>query len=131
MVSPEHIVSLEDVSTGSKELLSGLSRIRKELDANFVDLRDGYAARMFPFVADSMERVLALRDQVFAAGKAFNEVKAYYGEGDGKYDSASTAEYLGKPTSLEFFGIFKSFVTSWDVSHTKGKGVINHPVLAC
>jgi cytokinesis protein len=118
-------VSYEELSSGTKELQTGLTRIRRELETNFVSLSDGYARRMFPFVADAEERVLTLRDRVMAAGKAFNEVKAYYGEGDDRFDPSSNAEVFGRPTSLEFFGVFKTFTTSYnvsDVSYGKSKG---------
>jgi hypothetical protein len=72
---------------------------------------------MYPFATDSEERILALKDRVMIAGRAFNEVKTYYGEGDDRFDPSSGVEVFGRPTSLEFFGIFKTFVTSWDVSH--------------
>ncbi len=108
-------VSYEELSSGTRELNTGLSRIRNELETNFVNLNDGYARRMFPFVADAEERVLTLRDRVLAAGKAFNEVKAYYGEGDDRFDPTSGAEFFGRPTSLEFFGNFKTFITSYNV----------------
>lgn len=108
-------VSYEELSSGTRELNTGLSRIRSELEMNFVNLNDGYARRMFPFVADAEERVLTLRDRVLAAGKSFNEVKAYYGEGDDRFDPSSSAEFFGRPTSLEFFGTFKTFITSYNV----------------
>jgi hypothetical protein len=82
---------------------------------------------MFPFVADAEERVLTLRDRVMAAGKAFNEVKAYYGEGDDRFDPTSNAEVFGRPTSLEFFGVFKTFVTSYNVSLPRWSVHINFP----
>jgi hypothetical protein len=82
---------------------------------------------MFPFVADAEERVLTLRDRVMAAGKAFNEVKAYYGEGDDRFDPTSNAEVFGRPTSLEFFGVFKTFVTSYNVSLPGWSIQINFP----
>ncbi len=108
-------VSYEELSSGTKELQTGLVRIRRELESHFVSLSDGYARRMFPFVASAEERVLTLRDQVLSAGKIFNEVKTYYGEGDDRFDPSSSVEVFGRPTSLEFFGIFKTFLTSYNV----------------
>lgn len=109
-------MSYEDISSGTKELQTGLAKIKRDLDDRFDDITDGYVRRMYPFATDSEERILALKDRVLAAGRAFNEVKTYYGEGDDRFDPSSTVEIFGRPTSLEFFGIFKTFVTSWDVS---------------
>jgi hypothetical protein len=109
-------VSLEEVSTGARDLHNGLQKIRKDLEGRFLDANDGYAKRMFPFSATAEGRVEALRDQVQAGIRAFNEVKMYYGEGDDKYNAASNPLALGRPTSLEFFGVFKTFLISYDVS---------------
>ena len=109
-------MSYEDISSGTRELQTGLTKIKRDLDDRFVDTTDGYVRRMYPFATDSEERILALKDRVMTAGRAFNEVKTYYGEGDDRFDPTSGVEVFGRPTSLEFFGIFKTFVTSWDVS---------------
>lgn len=113
-------MSYEDISLGTRELQTGLTKIKRDLDDRFVDTTDGYVRRMYPFATDSEERILALKDRVITAGRAFNEVKTYYGEGDDRFDPTSGVEVFGRPTSLEFFGIFKTFVTSWDVSR-KGR----------
>jgi hypothetical protein len=110
-------VSYEDISSSTRELQTGLTKIKRDLEDRFVDITDGYVRRMYPFATDSEERILALKDRVMIAGRAFNEVKTYYGEGDDRFDPSSGVEVFGRPTSLEFFGIFKTFVTSWDVSH--------------
>lgn len=109
-------VSLEEISSGSRELLNGLQKIRRDLEARMLNADDGYTRRMFPFTAVAEDRVEALRDMVQAGARAFNEVKQYYGEGDDKYDAVTNPVALSRPTSLEFFGTFKAFVTSYDVS---------------
>lgn len=72
---------------------------------------------MFPFTANAEGRVDALRDQVQSGIRAFNEVKMYFGEGDERYNATTNPLALGRPGSLEFFGVFKTFLTSYDVSH--------------
>ncbi|KAJ9107724.1 hypothetical protein QFC21_001184 [Naganishia friedmannii] len=114
-------VSYEDISSGTKELQIGLAKIKRDLEDRFGDITDGYVRRMYPFATDSEERILALKDRVLAAGRSFNEVKMYYGEGDDRFDPTSETEVFGRPTSLEFFGIFKTFVTSWDLCRAQNR----------
>ena len=109
-------MSLEELSAGSRDLHTGLQKIRRDLESRFLDVNDGYSKRMFPFSAAAEGRVDALKDQVQAGIRAFNEVKMYYGEGDEKYNAATNPLALGRPGSLEFFGVFKTFLTSYDVS---------------
>lgn len=111
-------VSVEELSSGSRELRNGIQKIRRDLENRFLDPEDGYAKRMFPFSNDAEGRVEALLDQVKAGIRAFNEVKTYFGEGDSNYNAASNPLALGRPSSLEFFGIFKTFLTSYDVSRS-------------
>lgn len=99
-------------------MLSGLQKIRRDLETRLLKADDGYTRRMFPFTTVATGRVEALKDMVQAAARAFNEVKQYYGEGDDKYDAVTNPIALSRPTSLEFFGIFKTFLTSYDVSPT-------------
>jgi cytokinesis protein len=101
---------------GARDLHTGLEKIRRDLESRFLDINDGYSKRMFPFSANAEGRVEALRDQVQAGIRAFNEVKMYYGEGDEKYNATTNPLVLGRPGSLEFFGVFKTFLTSYDVS---------------
>ncbi|KAJ9115891.1 hypothetical protein QFC22_005034 [Naganishia vaughanmartiniae] len=114
-------VSYEDISLGTKELQIGLAKIKRDLEDRFGDISDGYVRRMYPFATDSEERILALKDRVLAAGRSFNEVKMYYGEGDDRFDPTSETEVFGRPTSLEFFGVFKTFVTSWDLCRAQNR----------
>lgn len=109
-------VSVEEISMGARDLHTGLEKIRRDLESRFLDINDGYSKRMFPFSANAEGRVEALRDQVQAGIRAFNEVKMYYGEGDEKYNATTNPLVLGRPGSLEFFGVFKTFLTSYDVS---------------
>jgi len=101
---------------GARDLHTGLEKIRRDLESRFLDINDGYSKRMFPFSANAEGRVEALRDQVQAGIRVFNEVKMYYGEGDEKYNATTNPLVLGRPGSLEFFGVFKTFLTSYDVS---------------
>jgi hypothetical protein len=124
-------VSYEDISSGTRELQTGLAKIKRDLEDRFDDITDGYVRRMYPFATDSEERILALKDRVLVAGRAFNQVKTYYGEGDDRFDPSSTVEVFGRPTSLEFFGIFKTFVTSWDVSRFQRREARTDPLQLC
>jgi cytokinesis protein len=61
---------------------------------------------MWRFTAEAAERLDDLVDEVNLADATFGEVLKYYGEGDSTMSSA------------EFYGIFKTFVTSYKVQKT-------------
>lgn len=95
---------------GLFELREGLRRIRAELNEHFQDLdalptEDRFGRTMWRFVGEASDRLEDLVDQVTLAEATFNEVLKYYGEEDKTI------------TSTEFFGIFKTFVTSYKVCH--------------
>lgn len=104
-------VNLLDVRKGTNELRDGLKRVRTELNEHFADVdasssQDLYAKKMWRFVGEASDRLKDLIDEVNLADAVFSEVVRYYGE-DEKNMSSS-----------EFYGIFKTFVTSYRVKYT-------------
>ncbi len=96
-------VNLQDVRKQLSELREGLKRIRTELKEHFSDIEqvDRYGKQMWTFVGDATSKLEDLVDDVNHADSTFSEVARYYGE-----DEKSV-------TSSEFYGIFKTFVTSY------------------
>jgi len=108
------------VRKGLSELREGLRRIRAELNEHFQDLDalpadDRFGKTMWRFVGEASDRLEDLVDQVTLAEATFNEVLRHYGEEDKTM------------TSTEFFGIFKTFVTSYKVRYSLTRGQIKYP----
>jgi cytokinesis protein len=103
-------VSLDESRKDWVELRTELQKIKRELENNFVDIDslhpdDGYARLMWPFVAEATERVDSLGDKIKLTDAEFTHVKELF------------AVEAQKPcSSIEFFGIFKEFVTSYKAS---------------
>ena len=87
------------------ELREGLAKIRKELAEHFTDVEqnDRYGRQMWTFVGKASAQLEDLVDDVNHAESTFSEVISYYGEDEKSMNSA------------EFYGIFKTFVTSYRV----------------
>lgn len=100
-------VNLLDIRKGVGELREGLKRVKSELEEHFadVDLRDAFISQMWSFVGKATPRMDDLLDDVNEADSAFSEANRYYGEEDRGM------------TSSEFYGIFKTFITSYKVGH--------------
>lgn len=101
-------MNLLEVRKGLGELRDGLKSIRHELQEHFVDIEstdpnDLYGKKMWNFVGEAGGRLDDLVDEVTLADSSYGEVVRYYGEDDRNM------------TSIEFFGIFKTFVTSYRV----------------
>lgn len=101
-------VNLQEVRKGLLEIRDGLKAIRQELGEHFSDVNslppeDRYAKKMWRFVGESSDRIDDLVDEVNLAETTFTEVVKYYGEDDKNMSSS------------EFYGIFKTFVTSYRV----------------
>jgi len=96
-------VNLQDLRKGLSELRDGLKRIRQELSENFVDMdpSDRFTKQMWSFTSMASMQLEDLVDDVNLADTTFTEVIKYYGEEDKNM------------TSSEFYGIFKTFVTSY------------------
>lgn len=99
------IVNLQEVRKSLTELREGLKRIRAELKEHFSDIEqtDRYGKQMWTFVGKATSQLEDLVDDVNHAGSTFTEVASYYGEDEKNM------------TSSEFYGIFKTFVTSYKV----------------
>jgi cytokinesis protein len=98
-------VNLQDVRKGLSELRDGLAEIRIELKEHFSDMEQNekYGRQMWEFVGKASHQLEDLVDEVNSADTTFTEVIKYYGEEDKNMSSA------------EFYGIFKTFVTSYKV----------------
>jgi cytokinesis protein len=98
-------VNLQDVRKSLTELREGIKRIRQELTDHFSDLEsnDKYGKQMWSFLGKATAKLEDLTDDVNAADSMFTEVVSYYGEDEKTM------------TSSEFYGVFKTFVTSYKV----------------
>ena len=101
-------MNLQEVRKGLGELRDGLKSIRLELQDHFADIEssdpnDLYGKKMWLFAGEASERLDDLVDEVTLADSSYGEVVRYYGE-----DNRNMS-------SIEFFGIFKTFVTSYKV----------------
>ncbi|KAG8905981.1 hypothetical protein FRC01_008182, partial [Tulasnella sp. 417] len=88
------------------ELRTGLKTIRDELEQNFNTVEakeadDAFGKRMWRFNAVATERLADLADDVTLADTKFSDVLKHYGEEEKNMQST------------DFFGIFKTFVTSY------------------
>lgn len=97
---------LKPVGEGVTDLLNKLSEIDREIRVNVEQGSvpgDGYNQKMLKFLRDAKERLEALNDKKNIAESNYNALLRYFGE------DPMTA-------SNTFFGIFKTFVTSYKVS---------------
>ncbi|KAJ3504871.1 hypothetical protein NLJ89_g7714 [Agrocybe chaxingu] len=96
-------VNLQDVRRGLSDLRDGLARIRQELVEHFadVDQNDLFQKQMWTFYNRASVQLEDLVDDVRNADTTFVDAIAYYGEDDKNM------------TSSEFYGIFKTFITSY------------------
>jgi len=96
-------VNLQDVRKGLTELRDGLKAIRQELNEHFseIEQNDRYSKQMWGFLGKATRQMEDLNDDVNAADTLFTEVVRYFGEDEKNMSSA------------EFYGIFKTFVTSY------------------
>jgi len=98
-----HRVNLQDIHKDVGDLRNGLKRIRQELGEHFTDMEqaDKYGRQMWSFVGKASSQLEDLTDDVNLADSTFTEVIKYFGEEDKNMSSS------------EFYGIFKTFVTSY------------------
>lgn len=68
---------------------------------------DGYRQRMPKFVRDAVNKLAVLKDKITLAQTSYTEALMYFGE---------DADERKQMSSMAFFGIFKTFVTSYRVS---------------
>jgi cytokinesis protein len=98
-------VNLQDLHKDAGDLRNGLKQIRRELAEHFTDMdqADKYGKQMWNFVGKASSQLEDLTDDVNLADSTFTEVIKYFGEEDKNMSSS------------EFYGIFKTFVTSYKV----------------
>ncbi|KAG8899897.1 hypothetical protein FRB99_006387 [Tulasnella sp. 403] len=99
-------INLIDIRKGLTELRTGLKSIRTELEEHFTNLDvktadDHFGKKMWRFLGEATDRLADLVDDVTLADTTFTEVLRHYGEDEKNMQSS------------EFFGIFKTFVTSY------------------
>ncbi|KAJ7632366.1 hypothetical protein FB45DRAFT_912263 [Roridomyces roridus] len=101
--SEAYRVNLQDLRKELGELREGLKRIRQELGDYFADMdqNDKYGKQMWTFVGRANSQLEDLIDNVNLADTTFTEAIKYYGEEDKTMSSS------------EFYGIFKTFITSY------------------
>jgi cytokinesis protein len=107
LMYPSSSVNLLEVKKHFGELRVGLKSIRSELGEHFSDMDslpadDQYPKKMWRFLGDATDQLEDLSDSVKQAELKFTDILRYYGEDE-------------KTNSSEFFGIFKTFVTSYRV----------------
>jgi len=97
--------NLQDVRKDLANLREGIKKIRQELTDHFanVEPNNQYGTKMWSFLKKATALLEDLVDGVNAAESTFSEVAQFYGE-----DEKGT-------TSAEFYGIFKTFITSYKV----------------
>lgn len=98
-------MNLQDVRKSLSELREGLKAIRQELTEHFSEIEqsDRYGKQMWSFIGRATAQVEDLVDDVNHADAIYTEVVRYYGEDEKSLKSS------------EFYGIFKTFVTSYRV----------------
>lgn len=97
------IVNAQDLRKGVSELREGLARIRQELVEHFAETTDRYGKQMWVFVNKANAQMEDLIHDVNNAESTFTDAVSYYGEDEKNM------------TSSDFYGIFKTFVTSFKV----------------
>lgn len=98
-----HTVNLQEVRKGLSELREGYKRLRQELDEHHADVGDRFSKQMWNFAGHAGRQLEDLTDDVNAADTSYTEVAQFYGEDEKGM------------TSSEFYGVFKTFVTSYRV----------------
>lgn len=95
-------------------MLDDIYRISESLTTQFDTDKSSYTRQMNAFVSSAAERVRNVRDGIIAADMKLKEVQTFYGEGDG----AGVGRGM---QSQDFFGIFRTFTSSYKV----GKGLLS------
>ncbi|CAE6426523.1 unnamed protein product, partial [Rhizoctonia solani] len=124
LLKPEEAyrVNLLEVKKHFGELRVGLKSIRSELTEHFSDIDslppdDQYPKKMWRFLTEATEQLEDLSDAVKQAELKFGETLRYYGEDE-------------KMSSAEFFGIFKTFCTSYRKCQNDNRTAAEEKVVA-
>ena len=98
--------NLQDIRKDLGNLREGLKKIRQELTDHFTNVEPSnqYGTKMWAFLNKATALLEDLVDDVDAAESTFSEVAQFYGEDEKGM------------TSSEFYGVFKTFITSYRVS---------------
>ena len=98
--------NLQEVRKDLANLREGLKKIRQELTDHFANVEPSnqYGTKMWAFLKKATALLEDLVDGVNTAESTFSEVAQFYGE-----DEKTT-------TTSEFYGVFKTFITSYRVS---------------
>jgi cytokinesis protein len=102
-------VTLQDMVKDYNEIRSGLQKLLQELDNHYGDDYeapdgDNFAKTMYAFRNDAIDKFEQLEVRYTSMDVAYKDVVTFYGENPDQM----------KPD--EFFGIFKTFTSSWEVS---------------
>ncbi|KAI7944876.1 hypothetical protein MJO28_010571 [Puccinia striiformis f. sp. tritici] len=100
-------IDLQAIVKNFKELKQEVEKTRLALYNKF-DLEnvgtDGYKQRMPKFVRDAVNKLGVLKDEITLAQSSYTEILMYFGE---------ETDERKQMNSMAFFGIFKTFVTSY------------------
>ncbi|QRW27647.1 cytokinesis protein sepA [Rhizoctonia solani] len=115
-------VNLLEVKKHFGEMRVGLKSIRTELAEHFSDIDslppdDQYPKKMWRFLTEATEQLEDLSDAVKQAELKFADTLRFYGEDE-------------KMSSAEFFGIFKTFCTSYRKCQTDNRTAAEEKVVA-
>lgn len=107
--SSSSLVTLQDMVKDYNEIRVGLQKLIQELENHFDEDEetpegDNYAQVMRNFRNEAIEKFEELEVRYTSMDVAYKDVVSYYGE---------NADQM-KPD--EFFGIFKTFTSSWEVN---------------
>jgi cytokinesis protein len=94
-------VNLQESRKSLAEIRQGLLSIHQELENHHLNPEEMYSKLMWSFYGRAKHQVADLVDEVNEAESIFSDVLAHYGEDDKNMSSS------------EFYGIFKTFVTSY------------------
>lgn len=124
LLKPEEAyrVNLQEVKKHFGELRVGLKSIRSELGEHFSDMdslpaEDQYPKKMWRFLGEATDQLEDLSDAVKQAELKFVDILRYYGEDE-------------KTSSAEFFGIFKTFVTSYRKCQSENQNAAEEKAVA-
>jgi cytokinesis protein len=103
------------------EIREGYKSLRTELDDHYRDVaaEDQFAKQMWTFVGKAGRIIEDLVDSVNSADTSYTEVAQFYGEDEKNM------------TSSEFYGIFKTFVTSYTVGCNTLAVRVFTPIIFC
>ncbi|KNZ52766.1 hypothetical protein VP01_3455g4 [Puccinia sorghi] len=100
-------IDLQAIVKNFKELKQEVEKTRLALYNKF-DLEnvgsDGYKQRMPKFVREAVNKLAVLKDEITLAQNSYTEILMYFGE---------ETDERKQMNSMAFFGIFKTFVTSY------------------